>query len=159
MKKSEKILAAVLTMVIGVTLIVLKGSFIGLLMTVAGVSLIVLGCMDIFNRNVPLAVVKIVVGIFVIVCGWTVVEAVLYVAAALLLIAGILLLYEKIRWHVRRETWLLTACEYVVPSVYILTGALLLFHHGAAMNAVLLISGVLLLLQGGVMLFKALTED
>ena len=77
MKKSEKITAAILTMVVGVLLIAMQDNFIGLLMSIAGVCLIVLGVVDIFHHFIPPAVVKIVSGILIIVCGWVLVEAVL----------------------------------------------------------------------------------
>ena len=72
MKKSEKILSAILTMGIGIMLIILKGNFIGVLMTVIGACLIALGLMDFWGRLIPPAVVKSVVGIFIIVCGFNV---------------------------------------------------------------------------------------
>ena len=50
MKKSEKITAAILTMVVGVLLIAMQDNFIGLLMSIAGVCLIVLGVVDIFHH-------------------------------------------------------------------------------------------------------------
>ena len=129
MKKSEKIIAAILTMAVGVLLIVQQNNFIGLLMTIAGVCLIVFGALDVLHREIPPAVVKIVVGALIIVCGWVLIEAVLYIVAAILLIAGILLLYDKIKKKVVCDTLLFTALEYAVPSLFILIGFLLLFHH------------------------------
>ena len=95
MKKTEKIITALLTIALGVLLIVLRGKLVSILMTVVGVGLIAFGIMDLFDRLFPPAVIKLVVGLVVILCGWVIVGAVLYVVAALLIIAGILLLYEK----------------------------------------------------------------
>ena len=81
MKKSEKIISAVLTMVLGVLFIVLKMDFVGLLMTLLGAGLIVFGIVDLIEKLVPPAVVKMVSGVIVIVCGWVLVEAVLYILA------------------------------------------------------------------------------
>ena len=50
MNKTEKIIAAVATMAFGVLLIVLQGKFIGLLMTVAGICLIVWGVLDFLHH-------------------------------------------------------------------------------------------------------------
>ena len=93
MKKTERIIAAILTMVVGILLIAMQDKFIGILMSIAGACLIVLGVVDICHRYVPPAVIKIVSGILIIVCGWALVEAVLYIVSAMLLIAGILVLY------------------------------------------------------------------
>ncbi|MBQ8295240.1 MAG: DUF308 domain-containing protein [Clostridia bacterium] len=159
MRKSEKIVAAVFTMVLGILLIVLKDDFIGLLMTVAGLCLLTLGVIDIFAKRIPPAIVKIVVGGLVILCGWTVVEAVLYVVAAVLLICGFLLLYDKIKKKTYCRQLFYTICEYAVPSLLILIGILFLFHQEKAVNFIFIVSGLLTLLEGGVLLVNALTDE
>ena len=159
MKKSEKIIAAVLTMVLGILLVIMRGNFIGILMTVAGLCLVVLGIADIIHRAVPPAVVKIIVGVFVIVCGWTAVGAVLYIVSAVLLIFGILLLYDKIKRGIRCRTLLNTVFEYAVPALCIAIGVLLLFHKASIVKVVFICTGVLTLITGGILLFNALSDE
>ena len=79
MKKSEKIIAACLMVAVGILLVVLKDDMISILMTILGVGLIALGIMDLVSRKIPLAVVKLVCGVFIIVCGWVVADIVLLV--------------------------------------------------------------------------------
>lgn len=159
MKKSEKIIAAVLTMIVGVLLILMKDNFIGVLMSVIGLGIIVFGIVDIVDGIIPPAVIKIVGGILIIICGWWVVEAVLYVLAAVLLVCGILLLYDKIKRRVCCETWLYTICEYAAPVVCILIGAVLLFNQKLTVNFIFITSGLLTLLVGGVLLFYACSQE
>lgn len=159
MKKSEKIISAILMMVLGVMFIILKDKFIGLLMTVAGISLIVLGVADLIENLVPPAVIKIVSGILVIVCGWVVVEAVLYILAGVLLVFGILLLYDEIKNKEGCERLWQTLLRYAVPVICIAIGILLLFHRGEMIEIVLIISGCLIFLEGGILLFNALIEE
>ncbi len=159
MKTSEKIVSAIITMGLGVLLLILKGDFISILMTIAGVSLIVLGVLDIFRNFVPPAVVKIVVGALIILCGWVIVEVVLYIVAAILLIVGILLLYDKVKKKIYCRDLLHTICEYAVPALFIMIGFMFLFHQGKAVNLIFIISGILTLLEGGVLLFNALSEN
>ncbi len=159
MKKSEKIIAAILTMVIGVFLIVMQDRFIGILMTVAGVCLLVLGAMDVFNRIVPPAVIKITVGVVIILCGWVLVEAVLYVAAAVLLIFGVLFLYDKLKKKYRCDSLIKTVLDYSIPSGIILIGALLLIHQALAVEVILIVCGILAFIEGGIMLINVLDED
>lgn len=159
MKKSEKIIAAVLTMVVGVLLIALKGKFIGVIAVVAGVSLIVLGIVDIFGSGIPPAVIKIVVGVLIIVCGFAVVRAVVYVICAALLIAGVLLLYDKLKNGLRYMEIPQKICEIAMPSVCILIGVLLLFHNIKLMNMIFVICGILSLIEGGLILFNAFGEE
>ncbi len=159
MKKSEKIIAAIITMAIGVLLIVLQDNFVGLLMTLAGICLIVFGALDIFHHEVPPAVIKIVVGALIIICGWVLVEAVLYIVAALLLIVGILLLYDKIKKRVVCDTLLLTALEYAIPALFVLIGILLLFHQAVAIELIFIFSGILTLIDGGMLLVNTFLDD
>ena len=159
MKKSEKVITAVLTIALGVLLIVLQGDVISILMTVLGLGLIVLGILDLFERQIPPAVVKSVIGLVVIVCGWVIVGAVLYLVSALLLIAGILLLYERIRSRRTCTTIFQSICDFAAPIVCILIGVLLLFNQGETVAWVFILSGVVTVLEGGLLLAEAILED
>lgn len=159
MKRSERIIAALLTMAIGVLLIAIKDNFIGILMTVAGICLIVLGVVDICNNAVPPAIVKVAVGILIIICGWAAVQAVLYIVSAILLILGILLLHDKIKNGVRCTAFINRICEFAVPSICIAIGILLLFHRVASANFIFITTGIFVLLDGGLLLFNSLSEN
>lgn len=159
MKKSEKLIAALLTMALGILFIILKDGFISLLMTIVGAGLIVLGLIDLINKLVPPAVVKLVAGALVILCGWVIVEAVLYIIAGILLVFGILLLYYKIKNNVCGFNLGETILEYVTPAICITIGILLLFHTGKVVNFVFIASGCLALVEGGVMLYEALRNS
>ena len=159
MKKTEKIISALLTIALGVLLILLKGDVISILMTVLGLGLIALGIVDFCNAVIPTAVVKTVVGAIVILCGWVIVEAVLYLLAALLLIAGILLFYEKIRRKSVCAVLWQTLCEYAVPAVFVLIGIFLLFNQGNTVSWVFIASGAFTIIEGCLLLVSALYQD
>lgn len=160
MTKTQKILSAILTIALGVMLIVLQGEVISIAMTVLGIGCIVLGVMDLVQKRIPPAVVHLVVGIIIIVCGWAIVGAVLYLLAGVLLIAGILLLYEKMKAHVKCTTWYYTLCEYAVPVLCIVIGILLLFNQGNTVNWVFVVSGIVTIVEGGLLFVDAVqTED
>ena len=159
MRKTEKLISALLTIALGILLIVLKGGIISIMMTVLGVALIVFGVIDLVNRLIPPAVVKIVLGVVIVVCGWAIVTAVLYLLAACLIVAGILLLYEKIKSRVSCSTLWLTVCEYALPTILLLIGALLLFNQGNTVKWVFIISGIFTVLEGGLLLVSTLSED
>lgn len=159
MKQSEKIISAIITIALGVLLIVLRSDFISILLTIGGVSLIALGVMDIFNRLIPPAVVKIVAGALIIFCGWVVVQAALYVLAAALLIVGILLLYDKIKNKARCRTLLYTVFDYASCALLITVGFLLLFNQGNTVEWVLIVSGVLTVAEGALLLVGAFSQD
>lgn len=159
MKKTDKIITALLTIALGVLLIVLRGKLVSILMTVLGLGLVSFGVMDLFSRLFPPAVIKIVIGLVIVLCGWVIVEAVLYVVSALLIIAGILLLYEKIRFRETCATLLFTLCEYAVPAVFLIIGTLLLFNNGGVARWVFYFSGAFTILAGGLLLVGAFSGD
>ena len=159
MKKTDNIVSALLTITLGVLLITLRGKFISILMTVLGLGLITLAVFDLFHNLIPPAVIKGVSGVVIILCGWTLIEAVLYILSALLLVAGILLLYEKIKNHSRCNALWQTICQYVVPSLFIVIGLLFLFNQGNTINWVFIVSGIFTVIEGGVILVSALLDD
>lgn len=158
MKQSEKIITAITTIAFGIVLIALQASFIEVLVTVAGAVLIVLGVVDLLQKIVPMAVLKIVIGVIVIICGLAIVEAVLYVVAAALLIAGILLLYDKIKHKVRCHNVFFTVLEYAKPCIMLAIGILLLFNQEDLMDFIFIASGILTILEGGIMLTDAIVD-
>lgn len=159
MKKTEKIISALLTIALGVLLITLRGKFISILMTVFGLGLIAFAVLDLCNRLVPPAVIKAVIGVVVILCGWTIIEAVLYILAAILLVAGILLLYEKIKNRTRCNALWQTVCQYAVPALFIVIGLLFLFNQGNTVQWVFIVSGIFTIAEGGFLLANAIVED
>ena len=159
MKKIEKILAAIATIILGVLLIALRGRVIGIMMTIFGGGLIAFGVLDLWHSLVPPAVLKIVTGVVIILCGWLLVQAVLYIVAALLLAVGILLLYDKLKKKVCYKAWYLTLMEYATPSLMILIGVLFLFYQTGIVDFIFIVSGIFTLLEGGVLLANAFIEE
>ena len=112
-----------------------------------------------FHRLFPFAVIKIVTGLLLIICGWTLVKAVLYILSGLLLIAGILLLYDKLKNKNCPKKGIGVFMEYAKPILLIAIGGLLLFHQGVAINLIFIFSGILTIIEGGVLLAEAFFED
>ena len=78
MKKTEKIVYASAIMLFGVLFILLKSDLISVLVTILGVAVFVFGIIDIFNQKIVWAVCKLIFGALIIICAWTLLEAVLY---------------------------------------------------------------------------------
>lgn len=158
-KKSETIIASIVAMAIGILLIILRSSLIGIVMTAIGIALIGFGIIDLLQHQIPPAVIKMVIGAVIIVCGWVLVEAVLYILAALMLILGGLLLYDKLKNRVHYQKMWMALLDYALPAGLLLIGALLLFNQTAARDVILVICGILTTIEGAVTLINALTDD
>ena len=153
MKKSDVVVSAIFTIAIGVLLMIMKGEMISIFMTIVGVSLIVLGLIDLLQSNVPWAVIKLVVGAVVIFFGWTIVSAVVYILAAFVLIVGVLSLYDCVRFRLRcvRGTDALKILS--TPIVCILIGLVLFFNKW---DWVFVVAGLFTIVEGGLLLWDAL---
>ena len=88
--KDKKIVTAVLYMLIGAVLCVMKEGILGIGLTVIGVCAIVMGIVDFCKKDIVGGVIKTVIGVFVIYAGWLLVNVILYVIAAILIIQGII---------------------------------------------------------------------
>ncbi len=159
MKRSQRIILSVALMALGVMFMILQDDFIGILMTVAGSALLILGAVDIARRLFPPAIVKMVAGLLFIICGWAIVEAVLYIVSGVLLVFGALYLYDKIKRHCRFGSVWQAILEYATPAICVTIGILLLFHNAAIVGFVCIVSGILTVLEGGILLFCAFTEE
>lgn len=155
MKKTEIIFSAIFTIAIGVLLMIMKGEMISVFMTILGVSLIIFGVIDLLRKNIPFAVVKIVVGSVVILFGWTIVSAVVYILATIVLIIGVLVLYDCVRFRLRcvygKEALKILA----TPVVCILIGLILFFNKW---DWVFVLAGLFTVLEGGLLLWDALSK-
>lgn len=143
MKLSDKLIAAILTVVLGVLFIALKGGVIGIAMTVLGIALIVWSVFDFMKNDLTLAIVKLIAGVVVIVFGWTLASIALYVMAALLLVYGVYHLYQLIKARNSVSDW-----QFVEPAICAVIGILLLFNQGGTIDWVFIVSGIFLIIQG-----------
>ena len=160
MKNSEKMISAILTIILGILFIVLKEQVIGIGMTILGVLLIVAGVLDLIgSKQTYSAVVKIVIGVLFIVFGWTIVSAVLYILAALLLVYGIYLFYDRIKTHMKGANLLSTIITYVEPALFILIAFFLFFNQGGTIEWVFIVSGIFAIIEGALMFLDALKKE
>jgi hypothetical protein len=158
-KKTEKVVVALLTLLLGIALLILRGSLISVLMSVVGIVFIAFGIIQWIKGQIVLAIIKAVIGIVLIICGWTVVSAVLYVLAAAVMITGILLLYEQLKNQGCGATLLQKIAAFAYPIVCILIGFFLLFNNGNEAQWVFIVSGSLTVLEGGLLLLSAFALD
>ena len=159
MKVSEKIISAILTLVLGILFIVLKGQVVSIAMTILGVLLIVLGIMNLTTKLVAPGVVKIVVGALIILFGWVLVSAALYILAALLHILGILQLYAEIKLNTKGARIIDTIFAYALPVICIVIAFFLFFNQGGTVDWVFIVAGVFTIIEGILMLANGLRKN
>lgn len=157
-KKSQKLLYAILTIVLGILFIVFKNDIIGVAMTILGVALIISAILDLVHKQIAPCVIKAVVGIVIIVFGWTLMSAALYVMAALVLIYGILLLYQTIKNYKEIPEISDKVLSFVKPIVLTVIGICLLFNQGGTIAWVFILSGGFFIVEGIISLIQYFKE-
>ena len=153
MKTLNKLITAALTLALGILFVVKQGGILEIIMTVFGVFAIVLGVIDIVQKNTVSGIVKIVLGAVAIVFGWVFTKVATIVVGVLLAVYGLLLLIDAIRAKSRILPKILAI---VVAGLYILCGIGLAF--GQLLNVIFLIMGILLIVDGVIALVGALVK-
>ena len=145
--KSNELLTAIALILIGGLFIIYKGEVISIAMSLIGITLVVLGIIDILRARVVSGVVKLVFAALVVLAGWLFVTLALYVIGAFLLIAGITQLIAISKLKIKKLT--LPAVMHIAqPVIYILVAICLFFNQGGAISWVFILSGVFLILDG-----------
>lgn len=145
--KSNELLTAIALILIGGLFIIYKGEVISIAMSLIGITLVVLGIIDILRARVFSGVVKLVFAALVVLAGWLFVTLALYVLGAFLLIAGITQLIAISKLKIKKLT--LPAVMHIAqPVIYILVAICLFFNQGGAISWVFILSGVFFILDG-----------
>ena len=142
--KENKKLTAILYILIGVLLCVFRAGLLGWAMTAIGVLLIVSAVLSFISLNVIGGVISAVLAVLVIVGGWLFIDI-------LLLIVGIVMLINGVR-EILALKGKKTALDYVRAALPIVFGLLLIFSKWAMMDWMFIIIGVLILVDGVLML-------
>lgn len=151
MRKTEKFIASIVTIALGILLIVLKGETVQVVTSIFGVLLLVLGTLDIASKETQIGAMKCIAGIFILAFSWLILSTVLYVISVLLLIASVWWIYELWRTNCVRTISFLSLLLYARPIILTLIGVFLLFHQGDGREWVFVVAGCLTVLEGALL--------
>ena len=159
MKNQNKLVSAIMTLVLGVLMFIYKGGVISIGLTVIGIALVVLAVLDFVHKNIVPGVIKAVFAALILVFGVgnLLVTVGFYVLGALALIYGILQVIAFFRKR-GKKTLLYSILALIEPVVCVAIGVCLLFYQGSTVNTVLMISGVLLMVDGVLALLQCATN-
>ena len=157
MLKSNKLISAILTVVLGLLFIVMKGGVISIAMTVFGVALIVMGILDVLKQNVVPGVVRAAIGVLVILLGWLLVKVAMIILGVVLIAYGVLQVLEILKEKGNKKSVVEMLLQYAQPAINIVIGICLLF--GNAVDWICIIAGVIFLIQGILALLDFLKKN
>ncbi|MBE6662670.1 MAG: hypothetical protein E7606_05260 [Ruminococcaceae bacterium] len=139
-KKKSELSASLLYILIGILLVVFRSATIGWAMTIAGIFFVISGLLDLFRKNYAGGAVSLIIGIAILVLGWTATKIVLLVLGILIAVKGIVALIEVLKRSKKN------ALEIVFPVLTVIVGILLAF--GDVLGTLTLIVGILLIIDG-----------
>lgn len=154
--KSKKVstttlLTALLYIVIGILFIAFKSSMLDWVMTITGILAIAYGIYLIIKRKLVLGIIFAAVGVALILGGWLFLEIVLLVLGVALVIYGAVGVIEGIQKKRGFITILLSVLTIVV-------GVLFIVNKWAAVDWVFIVCGVILIIDGAIGFFVALSR-
>lgn len=156
MKKTEKLIASIVAIALGVLLIVLKGTTVQVITSIFAVLLLVLGVMDFVAREAQIGALKCVAGIFILAFSWLILSTVLYAIAAILLVTAVWWVYELWRTSCLRSFTYHAFLMYARPLLLALIGVFLLFHNGEEREWVFIFAGIFTVLEGALLFAAAM---
>ena len=121
-----------------------------------GVVFIVNGIMSVVKNDLTKGIITIVIGAIIILFGWLFVTIALYILGALLIAYGVLDLINKSKVKIVFDDTLKKVLYYVIPVLYIVAGACLLFNQGETVSFVFILTGVILLVNGILTILESL---
>ncbi|MGN0165434.1 MAG: DUF308 domain-containing protein [Lachnospiraceae bacterium] len=156
MSKKESILSALVSVILGIMLITMKGKIISIAITVLGVGLLLSAALDFFNKATTSGIIKAVAGVCVLVFGWMFINLALYILAAALLLIGLLQIAGIRNYTPINLSFSEKFIVYCKPAATVIAGACLLLNQGGTIAWVFIATGVLLIIEGVLEIANAL---
>jgi len=148
MKNRDKLIPALVTFVLGIMFITLKGQVISIAMTLLGAALLVMAVVDFTRQEILTCAVKGIAGVIVIVFGWVLVDIALYILAAVLFIYGLTQLREKLKNKSVPTSTLGKVLHYLEPVASIVAAICLIFNKNGTVTWVFIVIGIALIADG-----------
>lgn len=148
MQRKDDLISAVISMLVGVMLVVMKGQVVSIAITVFAVIVMISAVIDLVNKLINSAIAKAVIGVCLLIFGWVFVSVALYLLAAGIIIFGLLRIVNMHKVLPEDLTHEQKLFAYSRPGITVLAGICLLFNQGGAVNWVFILTGVLLVAEG-----------
>lgn len=150
----SELLTALLYIVVGILFCIKQDAMIDILLTIAGVLLIVKGVLDIVAKRVASGVIAAVAGLAMLLFGW-VFKGLIHIA---IVIFGIVILIKAIQNIFEMLKRKYTVLEMVGAILAAVIGVLLIFNGWGMVNWVFILIGIALILDGAIALIKELQK-
>ncbi|MFA7100600.1 MAG: DUF308 domain-containing protein [Bacilli bacterium] len=150
-KVSDELVAAILMIIFGLLLCIFRSGLVGVLFTIIGALLIVLGIYDIIKfKAITKGIIEAVVGVVIIVFGWWLFQVAIVVLGAAAIVYGVMYLVNNIK-NIKSSGGTSKALMIIQPILLIAFGVILVIAPWVMvdiMNILFIIAGVVLIFDG-----------
>lgn len=146
MGTNSRTFAGIIYIVMGMLCLILRGDIILCAAFCVGIALAVFGIMELVGERVATGVVCLICGLVITLLGWLMVSLILYIIAISLVVIGIIKLTRLPERTAVNDAFFRP--EIVRPVLMILCGVLLFINQGAAVSAIFIVVGILLIVAG-----------
>ena len=147
-KSNSELITSILYILIGAILAIFRSQTLGWAMTIAGILFIVFGILDLVRTNLGSGAISLIIGIAILVLGWTITEIVLLVFGILIALKGVVAFVDALQAHKKN------LLHFIFPVISVVIGLMLAFGNG--LDTIILVAGILLAVDGLFGLFSAL---
>jgi uncharacterized membrane protein HdeD (DUF308 family) len=140
-KSTSELSSSLLYVVIGVLLMVFRSQTLGWAMTVIGALFVISGIIDLIRFNWAGGAVSLIIGISILVLGWTATKIVLLVLGILIALKGLTTLISALFTKRRKNIFMI-----LFAIVSIVIGVMLAFGNG--LDVLIIVAGALLTIDG-----------
>ena len=160
MTKLSQFTSALMTLILGVLFVMLKGGVVGIAIKVFAAVLIITAVIELIKLKIASGVVKAILAVVLLIFGWAITEIALLVIGIVLIVFGVLELVKRIfaLFKKNRTKLLAKILGFISPVFSILAGYFLITSSGEAVNWAIVVGGVLLIINGVLALIEALAS-
>lgn len=149
-KSNSELFSSLLYIIIGVLLVIFRSETLGWAMTIAGIIFLISGILDLVKKNWAGGAVSLIIGLVILILGWAAAQIVLLVLGILIAIKGVVALIDALKKSNKN------VLEIIFPILSVVVGLMLAF--GNALDIMIIITGVLLIVDGVIGLVGSLKK-
>ncbi len=152
MKFGNKVITAILAIVVGILFIVMKSSLLKIAIALLGLALFIMGIKYLVGQKFAYGAGLLAAGLITAFCGWQFTSLALYVIAILMIVYCIMnfIMTWQNRWSFITLSQRIHA--FLKPVIGIFAGTCLLFNQGGAVSWVFVVAGIVFVIEGVLML-------
>ena len=134
------VLASLLYIVLGALLLIFTGEALSWAMTIAGIVFVVFGALELLKKNFVGVAFSLIIGIVILVLGWTIAWIVLLVLGIMIAVKGAIALIDVLKSKDKNLLRILFPCLTIVCGLFL--------AFGNAAEVVVMIAAILIILDG-----------